>query len=171
MPDIRIARQSDAAAFPAIENSAGQLFRVIPDLAWIADGEDLSEAQYRALISKGASWVATDPQDRPIGFLAADIQDGALHIWEFAVAWDQQRRGIGRALFRTAFHHASARWLGAITLTTFKDVPWNEPFYRSLGFQTLDAAGMGERLAALLRRDAERGLPPDQRCAMRLWIH
>jgi ribosomal protein S18 acetylase RimI-like enzyme len=99
MPDIRIARQSDAAAFPAIENSAGQLFRVIPDLAWIADGEDLSEAQYRALISKGASWVATDPQDRPIGFLAADIQDGALHIWEFAVAWDQQRRGIGRALF------------------------------------------------------------------------
>jgi hypothetical protein len=55
-----------------------------------------------------------------------------------------------------------------VTLTTFRDVIWNEPFYKRLGFRTLRDDEMDERLAELLRQEAERGLPEGSRCAMRL---
>jgi hypothetical protein len=47
-------------------------------------------------------------------------------------------------------------------------VAWNEILYQRLGFQTLMPLEAGERLHVILLGEAERGLPPDQRCAMRL---
>ncbi len=34
---IRTSRDEDAALLPAIERSAGESFRLLPELAWIAD--------------------------------------------------------------------------------------------------------------------------------------
>jgi hypothetical protein len=38
---IRLAEIRDAELLPGIERSAGERFRLIPELAWIADGDDL----------------------------------------------------------------------------------------------------------------------------------
>ncbi|WP_373691614.1 hypothetical protein [Hyalangium versicolor] len=57
--------------------------------------------------------------------------------------------------------------LAALTLTTFRGVPWNEPFYARLGFETLEGAAIGERLSAILRDEVLKGLPGERRCAMR----
>ncbi|CPQ92972.1 acetyltransferase [Bordetella pertussis] len=57
--------------------------------------------------------------------------------------------------------------LPAITLTTFRDLPWNQPFYARLGFATLQADGLNVRLQAILAREASLGLPAARRCAMR----
>jgi len=65
MKNIRIAKDRDAQALPDIERSAGQVFREIPELAWIADDEDLTVERHRELIAKGTSWVAVDHEDRP----------------------------------------------------------------------------------------------------------
>jgi GNAT superfamily N-acetyltransferase len=165
---MRRAEACDAEFLPAVEHSAATLFASWPALAWIAEGEDLPVARYREVIAKGASWVAVDADDRPLAFLIASSEDDALHICELGVHRQVQRQGIGRMLLAEAIAEARRRGLGAVTLTTFRDVPWNAPFYAALGFEQLSGPAVGDRLAHALRHDAERGLPADTRCAMRL---
>jgi len=169
IPGIRIRRASlgDASSFPAIENSAGDLFRQIPELAYLADGEDLPADWYRDLVGHDASFVAATPE-WPVAFLCAEAEGGVLHIWELGVSRRWQGRGIGRALMSAAIEAARRRGLAAATLTTFRDVPWNAPFYKRLGFEILPETALDDRLAAALRQDAERGLPLCLRCVMRL---
>lgn len=165
---IRPTRAEDAPFLPAVERSAGDLFRTIPGLEWIADGDDLSVERYLEIIAHGASWVAESPDGSILAFLCAQVMGEALHIWEFGVALDQQRRGIGRALMGEAIGFARRGALRSITLTTFRDVAWNEPAYHRVGFATLPPDQLDERLSAILLREGEAGLPPEQRCAMRL---
>jgi hypothetical protein len=56
----------------------------------------------------------------------------------------------------------------AVTLTTFRDVPWNAPFYTRLGFAMLDELTLPAGLAAKREQETRHGLPPETRCAMRL---
>ncbi|TPJ24528.1 GNAT family N-acetyltransferase [Mesorhizobium sp. B2-7-2] len=168
MITIRPARAEDAGALPRIEQSAGQAFRAIAELAWLADGDNISVERHRALIAAGACWVAADEKDRPVGFLSAGIAGDALHIWELDVRLDRQGQGIGRALLERAVADAGRRGLAAVTLTTFRAVAWNAPFYRKAGFRILEDVEIDERLASLLDDEARHGMPSDQRCAMRL---
>jgi ribosomal protein S18 acetylase RimI-like enzyme len=165
---IRPTRDSDAERLPAIERSAGERFRDLPELAWLADGEDWSVDWHRERIAKGACCVAVDGEDQPIGFLAAEIVGCALYICELAVRLDLQGAGLGGALIAEAVAEARRRGLDAVTLTTFRDVAWNQAFYAKLGFTTLEGDGIGEWLGAQLRAQAEAGLPRERRCAMRL---
>nr|WP_207803139.1 GNAT family N-acetyltransferase [Rhodopseudomonas palustris] len=91
----------------------------------------------------------------------------ALHIWQMAVHRDQQRRGIGRKLIEAAQRFAADHGSTALTLTTFRDVPWNEPYYQRLGFVTLGEDDLDSRLKAVLDAEARAGLPRARRCAMR----
>ncbi|HYD44570.1 MAG TPA: GNAT family N-acetyltransferase [Phenylobacterium sp.] len=161
---VRPARPDDAALLPDVERSAGEAFRTIPDLAWIADDQVGEPEFHEPLIVAGTVWVAVDGQDRPVGFLTAEVEGEALHIWELAVAHEAQKHGLGRQLMEAAETEARARGLAAQTLTTFSDVAWNAPFYQRLGFEVL-APGTDARLDELNRLEAERGLP--RRCAMR----
>lgn len=164
---IRPARPSDAAHFPDIEQSAGELFRTIADSAWIANSPNLTDPHYADLIRGGASWVASLPGGRPAGFLCAEIVGRTLHVEELAIRLDVQRRGIGRRLLETAVAWAAERGLMAVTLTTFRGVAWNEPFYASAGFETLPESRLDPRLTAILQAEIAKGLPADRRCAMR----
>ena len=168
MITIRPARAEDAEALPSIEQSAGEAFRTIPELAWLADGDNISAERHRVLIADGACWVAAEEKGRPVGFLSAGIEGDALHIWELDVRLDRQGSGIGRALLERAVADARLRGLAAVTLTTFRAVHWNAPFYRKLGFRILEGAEIDGRLTGLLGDEAEHGMPSDQRCAMRL---
>jgi len=167
---IRRAEIRDAEALPHIERSAGQAFRQIPELAWIADDDDLPVERHRELIGRGACWVAVDQLDHPIGFLSAEVLSGDLHIWELSVRLDRQRAGLGGRLVQHAIEDAKSRCLAAVTLTTFRGVAWNEPFYARLGFKTLDKHEVGRRIDEVLRAEIEHGLPEQSRCAMRLPI-
>ena len=164
---IRPAQPADAPSLPDIERSAGEAFRQIPDLAWIADDTVQSEERHLQLMEGGAAWVAVDATDVPVGFLSGELLDGNLHIWELAVASDHQRRGIGRRLLDRAKHWAAQRNLAAVTLTTFRELPWNEPFYRSQGFATLLPGELTQTLRDVLASEIDAGLPAERRCAMR----
>lgn len=166
---IRLATLADAPLLPVIEQSAGERFREAPGLEWIADDDNTPAEAYPPFIAEGTVWVA-EQDGRPIGFLAATAEGKALHVLELAVAREAQRRGAGRALLAVARDKARALGLAALTLTTFRDLAWNESFYRRQGYRTLAAGEMDERLAGYLAREIERGLPGERRCAMRLDI-
>ncbi len=166
---IRPTTAADIALLPDVERSAAESFRQIPGLAWIADDGVTPESDHAELMAAGTSWVALAAGE-PVGFLAAEVIGCELHIWELAVRQDQQGRGLGRALVQAAVDGAADRGLAAVTLTTFREVPWNQPFYEKIGFSTLPADAAGERMAAVLRSEVEQGLPGERRCAMRLVI-
>lgn len=164
---IRPARPEDAALLPAIERSAGALFRGVAGLEWIADDDAMSDAAHQRLIAQGTSWVAHTDAGQLCGFLAAEAFGDDLHVWELAVDAGHQRRGVGRQLMRAALQHALRAGMRAVTLTTFRDVAWNEAWYARLGFQP-DPALPGSRLHAVLQAEARHGLPAQRRVAMRL---
>jgi len=165
---IRLADERDAAFLPGIEASAGALFRTLTELAWVADEPLASPESFLPLITAGMVWVAEDSGTGVIGALRGEIFGDVLHILELAVAKDFQRRGLGRRLIDVAVDAARARGLKAITLTTFRDVAWNAPFYARYGFVELSGAQSDGRLREIVRAEEARGLP--NRCAMRLQL-
>jgi len=165
MQTIRLATQQDAAAMPDIERSSGEAFRIIPNLAWIADDKVTSQERHAALIRLGAAWVSHDASNEITAFLTAEVREDVLHIWQMSVRSDQQRKGIGRNLIQAAENWASANQLVAMSLTTFRDVPWNAPFYASCGFQEVDP-NFYSVLQSTLEAEQQAGLPIEQRIAM-----
>ncbi len=165
MQTIRLATQQDAASMPDIESSSGEAFRKIPNLAWIADDKVTSQERHVALIRLGAAWVSRDASNKLTGFLTAEVRKDVLHIWQMSVRSDQQRKGIGRNLIQVAENWARAKQLVAMSLTTFRDVPWNAPFYASCGFQDVDPH-FHSVLQSTLEAERQAGLPIEQRCAM-----
>lgn len=164
---IRLATDKDATSLPDIERSAGKAFLTIPGLEWIAGDEVMPAEHHQIYIDEGTAWVALSGK-RHIGFVTTARYEDALHILELAVESGHQGKGVGRRLLETAKDYAIENGLPALTLTTFRDLPFNELFYRKLGYRTLEAADLSERLADILDTEIDNGLPGDRRCAMRL---
>ncbi len=76
------------------------------------------------------------------------------------------RRGLGTRLVEEVCHWADAGGYGSITLTTFRDVPWNMPFYERLGFRVIPGAELSAALRAIVEDETRRGLNPSRRVAM-----
>lgn len=101
-------------------------------------------------------------QDSPPLILRVD------YIAEVDVAITHQRQGIGRRLMQAAIDCARGEGLANLTLTTRLDIPWNAPFYRSLGFVVLDEHALPPHLAATRANETAGGL--QNRCGMRLCL-
>lgn len=162
---IRATLLADTALLPAVEQSAGRRFRDAPGLEWVADEGNMAPDRHAQLMREGTSWVAADEADAPVGFIACERRGGALHICEFAVNEALHGQGVGRALLDHATDHARAHGMSAVTLTTFRDLAWNQPYYARHGFVTVTPVG-DQPLAVTLRDEARHGLPPERRCAM-----
>ena len=162
---LRLARPGDEDHMPEIEKAAATLFADVPGLADLDPNDAWEEKELLRLIRKGHSLV-THVGDRMVGFLASEPFSRELHIWELDVLPDFQGCGIGAGLVRAAQIDARSSGFNALTLTTFRDVPWNAPFYMRLGFEEVTALDAHPRLAALLVDEAQNGLPAERRCAM-----
>lgn len=57
--------------------------------------------------------------------------------------------------------------LPALTLTTYRDVPWNAPYYERLGFQVLTEVEMTAGLRSIRAHEAACGLARWPRVTMR----
>jgi ribosomal protein S18 acetylase RimI-like enzyme len=114
--------------------------------------------------------VAVNPADEPVGFLAAGVMDQEFYISEISVARSYQRQGVGRALMVAAIASARADGYRRVTLTTYRDLPWNGPFYDQLGFAEIDARELGPEHTLTLQAEAEAGHDPSRRCVMALGL-
>jgi GNAT superfamily N-acetyltransferase len=91
-----------------------------------------------------------------VGFVCLELVDGGAHIDQVSVLPEHGRRGIGRALVETAIGWAASSGYRELTLTTYRDVPFNAPFYRTLGFEEFTEFGPG--LAAIRIHERAVGL-------------
>ena len=165
-PRIRPPRADELAALVAIERDAGALFATV-GMPEIARDDPGSVDELEPFRSDGRAWVAVDADDRPIAYLISSEVDGCAHVEQVSVAPAHARRGLGAALIDHLGAVAAAEGRPALTLTTFRDVPWNAPYYERLGFTVVAPGDQGTELAALVAEEAER-IPGDApRVAMR----
>ncbi|MFF3121200.1 GNAT family N-acetyltransferase [Streptomyces sp. NPDC057908] len=163
---IRTARRSDLPLLQDIERAAGEPFRAL-GMSAIADDDPPPLGLLDDYRRAGRAWVAADPEDRPVGYLIADLVDGAAHIEQVSVHPSAARRGLGSTLIDHLTGWAHERQLGALTLTTFSHVPWNAPYYARLGFRTLGEAELTDGLRKIRAEEAEHGLDRWPRVCMR----
>ena len=162
---IRGARTDEIPRLREIERAAGTVFREL-GMDAIADDDPPAETVLLASIDEGCCWVAADAGDRAVAYCIVRVVDDAGHIEEVSVHPDHARRGLGRALIDHAERWAAARGLLALTLTTFANVPWNQPYYERLGFRVMPPGSLGDGLLRLRQREAAAGLDRWPRVAM-----
>jgi GNAT superfamily N-acetyltransferase len=102
-----------------------------------------------------------------VGFALVEPSGARLHLAELDVLPDHARRGVGRALVSQVERWGDAHGFAEVTLTTYRDVPWNGPLYRRLGYEFLPAEDLDAELVARLEAEAAQGLDSMPRAAMR----
>lgn len=166
MFSIRKAIPSDAKALPAIEHSAAQTFRDHPQFGWIADDEVQSEQDHLNYIFQEMEWVAVDSADQPIAFINVERLQESIHICEVSVCQPWQGKRVGRQLLQQVLEFALQQGVGAVTLTTFRDVAWNAPYYQRLGFSVIQESELTAELVEILQQEIDAGFKSEHRCAM-----
>ena len=161
---IRSARAEHVPALPAIELAAAQLLRGHAPESVLAETTD--ERTFADAACSGHLWVALTGS-RPVGFalvkmLAADLP----HLDEIDVDPSHGRRGLGTALVRAVCEWATVSGYFMLTLSTFRAVAWNFPFYARLGFLEIPRGTLRSELAAVVSEEADRGLDPEMRVVM-----
>ncbi len=164
---IRAARSDELEQLQAIGMAAWHPFEGT-GLLGDDPGDPYAIELLQDAVGAGRLWVATGADDVPVGFAHGDDLDGEAYLAEVDVHPDHGRRGLGRRLVERVCDWARAAGYPSLALTTFRDVPWNAPFYARLGFRVLKE---GEITPPLQRqREHETsifGLDPDLRVVMR----
>lgn len=149
MPDVRAARPDEFALLGAVEAEAGVRFAefgmFLEAPVSVADRGEVPLAVF----------VAGDP---PVGFAWVLPVCGEPHLEELAVIPSAGRRGLGRALVEAVCTWAGDAGYRSVTLCTFRDVPWNAPFYRAAGFVELAPDAWCPELAAMRATERANGL-------------
>jgi GNAT superfamily N-acetyltransferase len=138
-----------------IERQAGELFRDV-GMPSIADDPPFPTDELQAFVDDARAWVIDGPDGEAAAYLLVETVDDGAHIAQVSVRAEYGRRGLGRLLVDRAERWARTQGLRALTLTTFRDVPWNGPYYERLGFTTVPVGAQGPQLRAVV--EAERRL-------------
>jgi GNAT superfamily N-acetyltransferase len=143
---VRAATPEDLVALPAIELSGEAMFAefgiVFPP----------GPATVETAIADGASiLVAGDPA---VAFAAVIELDGHPHLEQISVRADKTRKGVGTLLLGEVVR----RFGPGLTLLTFRDVPWNGPWYIRHGFVELPESAWGPQLRGHWRAEIDAGL-------------
>lgn len=99
--------------------------------------------------------VAEDPFGLVVGLAATVTVDEVPHLEQLAVDPDHGRRGVGGSLVEAVCAEAAAEGHPRLTLTTFRDLPWNGPWYAARGFVVLPRGEWGPGLEEVWRSEAD----------------
>jgi len=163
VPLLRLANPADIPLVREIERASAQRFVGLMD-ALAADEPTPPDVLAARIASRGLL-VAVE-RDAPMAFVMFRPVEDALYIEQIDVlpAWGGRR--IGAALLEAVAQRARAQGLARLTLSTFRDVPWNAPYYRRLGFIDIAEDALTPGLLEIRRDHLARGLDETQRTFM-----
>jgi GNAT superfamily N-acetyltransferase len=143
-----ILDEHEIAELVKIEYAAGRLFT---DLGMVFPPHDPAE------VLRNAAVVLTVGEPR-IGFAVVGELGPDAYLEQISVHPDHGRRGVGTALLMTALDWARAGDHPRMVLTTFRDLPWNGPWYAHHGFRELPYDECSAELRAVRDAELEAGL-------------
>lgn len=162
---ISPARREDIDALIRIDLAAGQLFAPTGLVSDDALHDHVPANVLEQAIDAGDLFRISSPGETPAGFALVSQRGGTLYLDQISVHPDHGRQGLGESLVRYVFQLAKQRKLKQVTLSTFRNVPWNGPFYRKLGFRELARKDMAPWMLDLEAIQAH-SLDVSQRCFM-----
>lgn len=164
---IRPANPDELPTLQAIEFASAQRFVGLMDA--IADDEPSSLTVLAARQAAGGVLVAeieTGATFALAGFVMFRQLEESLYVEQIDVLPDFARQRIGATLIDVVADQARNLGLARLTLSTFRDIPWNAPYYRRLGFADLDGQALSPGLAAVRHDHLARGLDESARVFM-----
>ncbi len=165
---IRSAVADDVSAVQAVALAAGERFATVAEPSIAACADDAPPHRDDLLLAVDAGCLLVAEVDGAVrGFALLEVLDGHGHLEEIGVHPDTQGRGVGTALLDGAQTWCRHRRVDALTLTTYRDVPWNGPWYERRGFERIEPDDLGPELRARVAHEATLGLDPALRVCLR----
>jgi predicted N-acetyltransferase YhbS len=159
---IRSARIEDLSFLSQIEQAAAKLF-MNTSFPFLVDAEPLPLVLLQQLFKAGTVWVATNNCNTVIGHAVAREVDGTLYLQQIDVIPEHGRRGIGSALVNIVCSWAKTHSYQFVSLSTFRDIPWNAPFYSKLGFRIVSESELTNGFHQIRLQEVAAGLPLSER--------
>ena len=130
--------------------------------------DDVPVAHYETAAREGSAFVVEARDGALAGFSICAVMDGEPYLAELDVHPAHQGKGLGRMLIAAVEDWALKRGQSSLLLSTFRDVPWNAPYYARLGFVALEAnASTGPDMEAQRAHERETILDMTTRVFMR----
>lgn len=168
---IRPAGRHDIQPLRAAEDAAAQRFRSI-GMAWLAEAGVTPPAIVQRYIEAGTALIAVPPRGGIAGFAFYEICGQTCYLAELSVVPEYSGRRLGAWIIERTAERALSAGAAVMVLRTFRDVPWNAPYYARLGFRPAEP-GAEDRapyteppLREIPSSEAAGGLDPDQRLFM-----
>jgi GNAT superfamily N-acetyltransferase len=162
---IRSARIEELTLLTQIEALAAVRFLNTP-YAFLVEADSLPLDFIQQRFQAGQVWVAVDQQDAVVGYAVTREVDRTLYLQEIDVKPEHGQRGLGSALVHYVRAWAKQSHYDVMSLSTFRDIPWNAPFYAKLGFRILDESELTAGFQQIRRQEDEAGLPISERVIM-----
>ena len=163
---ITAAEQEDIPALIAVDKAASTLFEPTGLLQPEALADHVPAHVFETEIAAGNVFVARNQHNWAVGFALIGLRGNGLYLDQVSVNPDYGRKGIGRSLVIRVLTEAEIRKLPHVSLSTFKTVPWNGPFYASMGFREIPHEKLEPYMLEI--EDAQRPLMDvSERCFMR----
>ena len=168
---LRPGRPEDVAAAVAIDDAAFALYAEVGITIDLGADHPLVRAEEKAwrhaAQSGGLVFAELETDHARAGFFVLGEMDGTAHLEQIAVLPAYMRQGIGTVLMNEAIAMARARGAAHLVLTTYDHVPWNGPYYETLGFERVPTDQIGPATAALHDLYRQHLPQPDHRVVMR----
>jgi GNAT superfamily N-acetyltransferase len=161
---LRFATPAEIPLLREIERASAQRFIGLMD-ALAADEPSPPEILAARIASDGLL-VAADAADAPIAFVMFRPVEDGLYIEQIDVLPAFAGRRVGAALLDAVADQARSGGLKRLMLSTFRDVPWNAPYYGRLGFADIADDALTPGLIEIRREHLARGLDESQRTFM-----
>ena len=172
---IRPAQSSDITHLPTIEKAAAQRYRPylhqlrlpLEKLQDVVSIDFLHQA-----LKQQHLWVATVSGDQEliVGFVVVTRLLHGYFVVELDVLPNYGRQGIGSALIKQVLQSACHQGFIAVTLTTFRHVPWTIPFYQQLGFEIVEPEDYTPEIRAIVNHETHHGFSRQVRVVMQCQI-
>lgn len=139
----------DIPAIIDVDLAAGQLFKQTGLLQPDALADHVPEDILKLAVQHGHLDVARIPGDGLVGFTLVSRHGRELYLDQVSVSPVHGQQGIGRRLVQHVLTKASELGLVSVTLSTFRGIPWNEPFYASMGFEIIPRRKMAPYMRSI----------------------
>jgi GNAT superfamily N-acetyltransferase len=163
---IRRPRRHEIKLLPQVENEADTRYRRV-GLDRVIAMPPASLASLEAGWREGRLWVAVSRFNQPVGFALMKFPGRTAWLDQLSVLDRWQGRGLGTALIDRTAAAARMRGFDTLYLSTYRDVPWNAPFYTRRGFQEVPRAIWPRAFRIQFLAENSHGHPPWRRTIMR----
>jgi GNAT superfamily N-acetyltransferase len=126
----------------------------------------MTQHEMARLVDGRDALVAVDHRDQATGFAVAGDFAGIYWLNELSVDPEFGRSGIGSALLEAIADRARRAGHQILGLSTFRDVPFNAPFYRKRGFVIVEPEMHDPLIAERLAQEVPTGSSLNDRCVM-----